>query len=44
MNLDIEIVDKKEDINPEKVQATKVFGIVAQAVAVRRIIFWFFLL
>ncbi|OJX63089.1 terminase large subunit [Dysgonomonas sp. 37-18] len=32
MNLDIEIVDKKEDINPEKLQATKVFGIVAQAV------------
>ena len=32
MNLDIEIVDKKEDVIPEKVQATKVFGIVAQAV------------
>ena len=32
MNLDVEIVDKKEDVIPEKVQATKVFGIVAQAV------------
>lgn len=32
MNLDIEIVDKKEDVIPEKLQATKVFGIVAQAV------------
>lgn len=32
MNLDIEIVDKKEDINPEKLQATKVFGVVAKAV------------
>lgn len=32
MNIDIDIVDKKEDVNPEKVQATKVFGIVAQAV------------
>lgn len=32
MNIDIDIVDKKEDVVPDKVQATKVFGIVAQAV------------
>lgn len=32
MNIDIDIVDKKEDVIPDKVQATKVFGIVAQAV------------
>lgn len=32
MNIDIDIVDKKEDVISDKVQATKVFGIVAQAV------------
>lgn len=32
MNIDIDIVDKKEYVIPDRVQATKVFGIVAQAV------------